>query len=401
MKKNTKNKRKPVNDKYLIFVLMVAMIGVSWYTVLNGGKGDAKKMDMYIEKAQQHFSRGAYVTAVDCYLKALEIDENNYDLMLKTAESYRKCGDRNGFFEYCDMALENDRDNELAYLMKAEYYYDNGDYKDTIDVLNLVPVKSGKVQAMYDKVKYKYKTYSKTFEDTYGFYGAYASVQDDDGKWGLVDSEGNLRIPFKYDYVGGYNKLEDVVAVCKNDEWYLADLSGRKKYVSDKKYSFVGTFSHGLSPVCYEGRYGYMDINYNEYAMEFEYAGTFSSGVSTVCKDGKWALINTQFTNITDYIYDSIEVDGYGICEHDGKIKAYSDGKTVYLDASGNVIEAGPIYGCELTPYEKDGKWGYEDREGNAVTDPCYEDVSTVSKYGSMMVKTKDGWKVSRFYRFM
>ncbi|WP_289479576.1 WG repeat-containing protein, partial [Klebsiella pneumoniae] len=89
---------------------------------------------------------------------------------------------------------------------------------------------------------------------------------------------------------------------------YFADINGNKKYVPNNNYTFLGTYRDGYAPVCLDSKYGYIDLMYKEYKMEYDFASSFAYGVAAVCKDGKWALINNSFENITDFEYDSIEV---------------------------------------------------------------------------------------------
>lgn len=395
-----KKKKKSNSEKYGVLFIMVIMIVFAWYGVLGGSGKKEKLLMQYIAKAEEHEAKGAYITAVDCYLKALELEPENYDYMLKTAENYKNCDDRKGFFDYCDMAIENQPENDDAYIMKARYYLDNEKYADTINVLNSSPVMTEEMKEVLSEAEYSYRIYIKAYEDTYGFYGKYAAVMSTEGKWGIIDNEGDVEISIKYDAVGGYNKLEDIVPVCRDGEWYFADIDGNKKYVPDNDYSFIGTYREGFAPVCSGKKYGYIDLGYKEYHMEYDFAGTFSSGVAAVCKDGKWALIDTEFKNITDFIFDEITVDKYGLCEHGGIITAVKDGKNVYLDSHGKEVADSTIYFAGVTPYEKDGLWGYSSQSDDVI-EAQFEEVTPFSDYGSAMVRTDEGWQVLRFYKYM
>ncbi|MBP1565736.1 MAG: WG repeat-containing protein [Oscillospiraceae bacterium] len=398
MKKENRKKKSNKNEKYGVLVIMIVMIAVGWSGML--GSSDKEDLDYYVSRAEEHEGKGAYITAVECYLKALELTPGNYEYMLKVAENYKNCDDRNGFFDYCDRAIGVDPENNRAYIMKAQYYIEDESYAKAIGVLTNAPVTDEEMKEMLMDASYRYRTYVKSFEDTYGFYGQYAAVMSDEGKWGVIDSEGDMKISAKYDAVGGYNRHDDVVPVCRDGEWYFADINGNKKYVPNNNYTFLGTYRDGYAPVCLDSKYGYIDLMYKEYKMEYDFASSFAYGVAAVCKDGKWALINNSFENITDFEYDSIEVNEYGTCEFGEVITAVKDGQTVYLDLEGNVTEKTDVYFSGVTVTEKDGLFGFATQE-KQVIDEIFEEATPFSDYGSAMVKTERGWQVIRFYKYM
>jgi hypothetical protein len=59
------------------------MIMFAWYGVLGGSGKKEKLLMQYIAKAEEHEAKGAYITAVDCYLKALELERRKLQTKLR------------------------------------------------------------------------------------------------------------------------------------------------------------------------------------------------------------------------------------------------------------------------------------------------------------------------------
>ncbi len=382
---------------------MTAMLCVMWVSVLGGGNSKSRMYEEYIKKAEQHEKKEAYITAADNYLKALEIYPDDYGLMIKIAENYMKCDDRNGFLQYCDMAADKNKSADEPYILKAEYYSRAEEYESAINILKRAPKKDmdEKVDKLLSSLKYKFSDSYHSYSDMKYFYDGYASVQNEKGNWGVADSEGNIKLPAKYDEIGGaYNKDKDIVPVCKDVEWYFSDLKGRKKYVPDNQYSFLGTYSEGFAPFEYKGRYGYMDLEYNEYSCEFDYAGAFLNGIAAVKKNSKWALIDTDFREVTEFIYDNIKTDCYGFCISDDVITVTQNGEEYCIDKKGRKTDNNIKYPCGLKPVCDGDMWGFADMNGKTVIEAQFQDVNPFTEAGTASVKENDSWHVIKLYSY-
>ncbi|WP_051199647.1 WG repeat-containing protein [Butyrivibrio fibrisolvens] len=152
-----------------------------------------------------------------------------------------------------------------------------------------------------------------------------AAVRDDEGKWGYIDTEGNLVIPQVYDFTLGFDAGFALVEK-EHDEYYI-DITGRKvldidggvnkegfTYISNDEgkyacidlkgnqitdYIFDRTilFKNGYACGCVNGLYGCIDKT-GEFVIEpsFEYIGDFSDfGIALAKgKDGLYGYINIK-----------------------------------------------------------------------------------------------------------
>lgn len=388
-------KRKKSFNCAAVFTAMVLLTGAAWYSAFgDDGRQDAVFME-YRAQAAEHEEKEAYITAAEYCVKALSIRKDD-EMMLRAAEDYLKCGDRNNFLKYCRMAAEKSPDSDRPLLLMTEYWLDYRDYKKADEVINTANGNEfpDEIKKLKNRIKGDFSTGYKTFSDVKGFYSGYCAVSDEKGHWGLADEEGRLEFLMKYDDIGAYNEKEDIIPVCNDGKWYFADSEGRIKYVPDRQYSYLGAYSDGLSPFSADGEYGYMSLDYTEKLEKYDYAGAFSDGVSAVKKAGKWALLDSSLNEITGFVYDDIELDRYGFCVRNGKISAVRDGEKIFLDLSGNEIQNDSASLCGLTPVCSDGLWGFCGDDGEMLIEPQFEEVMDFSENGRACVKKNGLWMI-------
>ncbi len=118
------------------------------------------------------------------------------------------------------------------------------------------------------------------------------------GKWGLIDSMGNVCIRPKFNAAGNYKN--GIVALKKGDEWGFADERGR--WVISPKF-YVGNedeapeFFEGLAPVLNKntGLWEYINAQGGiEISTGFNEAFRFKGGHAWVVKDNNFYLINKK-----------------------------------------------------------------------------------------------------------
>ena len=98
-----------------------------------------------------------------------------------------------------------------------------------------------------------------------------------EGKFGYIDKEGNVVIPFRYEP--------------GKDEWSYTDQP-------------VFDFHQGLARVWDKatGKYGYIDKEGNEvFPCEFDFAEDVSEGVAIVQKGDQFGFINTKGNSTFDF----------------------------------------------------------------------------------------------------
>lgn len=381
---------------YVLFAGMAVLIVSAWYNALGNTHRDEELLDDYLSRVSEHEEKEAYITAAGYCVKALEIRKDDAEIMLRAADNYLKCGDRNAFLKYCRMAAEEAPESDRSWLAMGEYYFESGDIKTAMECLEKAPGNDmpEDIKNLENHIRGSYSMGNKKFSCVKGFYNQYCAVSDEKGRWGLADENGQLQLVMKYDDIGACSTDEDVIPVCNEGKWYFSDLEGRIKYVPNRKYDYLGSYSCGFAPFSADGEYGYMRLDYKEETKKYDYAGAFSEGAAAVRKAGKWAVIDDSLNEITGYIFDDIELDDYGFCVKNGIISAVKNGKQVSLDVHGNEVSDKVQAVCGFTPVECDDLWGFADENGEVLTDICFDDVYEFSENGRTCVLQDGYWRI-------
>ncbi len=206
-----------------------------------------------------------------------------------------------------------------------------------------------------------------------------------DGKFGFIDKTGKLVIPFDFEQLEPEEKPsfhEGLAAVGKNGKYGYIDKNGKE--IVPFKFDSAFDFSEGMAVVAQNDKWGFVDKNGNiVIPCEYESANSFSEGYAVVSKDKKYFFIDKNGKKALPTISDN----GIGSF-HDGlaSFNKYADGdmKFGYIDKSGKevvpCIYSG--YGLDfsegLAVVQKDGIFGFVDKEGNSTFDIQSEEVKNV-----------------------
>ncbi|MBO5348820.1 MAG: WG repeat-containing protein [Clostridia bacterium] len=125
------------------------------------------------------------------------------------------------------------------------------------------------------------------------------AVAERDGKYGYIDTKGNVIIDFKYDYA---YKFSDGLAVVEKDG-NLGYIDNKGNVIIDFEYKDANDFSEGLASVYKDGKYGYINTK-GEVVIDFQFddAYDFSEKMTLVRKDGKYQFINKNGETVIDKV---------------------------------------------------------------------------------------------------
>lgn len=222
------------------------------------------------------------------------------------------------------------------------------------------------------------------YEDIQKNYGDGKYIVKENGKWQIVDSQGNTYLKEKFDIVKSINS-ENVIVKQKN-KYGIAKLEGTEKikaeyvdisyafgenYIAkkDKKYGIINLEGQTLV------NFVYSSLIYNKEAGFFEGSKQNSVESEFIGND-----MQVKLTGILSEI--SIEL-GYMKLRTDGEYKYYNfkfEEKTNIELLKSNTIFLS----------QKNGKYGYVNKEGIVVVDYIYDDAKEQNEFGFASVK-KDG----------
>lgn len=183
----------------------------------------------------------------------------------------------------------------------------------------------------------KYKTITPTENENYNI------TIDSNNKYGVTDKQGNVVIP--------------------NDYYYAEYIAGDYFIVS------------GI-----EGKSGIIDVK-NETILSIKYdivqkIEDFNIIQAGIVEDNLLELYNGNMKKI-------LSMENGKIVEEENYIKVYSDKETKYLSKDGIEIKNTELFtDNKLFAIEKDGKWGFADKQGNIKVDAIYDKVSDFNTNG-------------------
>lgn len=148
------------------------------------------------------------------------------------------------------------------------------------------------------------------------------------GKWGCVDSFGNISIDTKYEALDKFD-INGRARVIYNGKMGIIDCGGRE--IIPTAYDHIYPFGRLNSTVAQLGtKYGVLDSNGDIVVpFEYDYIYPYNDAITTVAyKNGKFGLLSNQGKVISDFEYEYMEEfknglaltykNGYGYIDHMG-----------------------------------------------------------------------------------
>jgi len=204
---------------------------------------------------------------------------NNSLLIERKDESYLF---RHGFFDANILALKVDGKDEFAFLVNENNYVGELNSIEKVlaflerKYLKIIPQNQIEISS-YNVVDYQYKQNSFILDKNLN------PVKNDDIKYGYMDNEGNLIIPYKYDRAFDFSEGLALVYSKKNRIDYYGYIDEQGNEVIPLQYEFGESFSQGLALVRQNRKFGFVD-NRGEIVIPFKFddADSFENGKARV-----------------------------------------------------------------------------------------------------------------------
>ena len=388
----------------VVFLGMIGFTAYGWFALFGGQAKDMKTYNAYLEKAAKFESKEIYIDALNCYKDALKMNPNDRGITQKIADMYYRLGDFNGFITTCDQLIDLNPSDPKPYLDEIHYYIEKSNYADAIKVLRSAQKRVGdnaEIAAIQKELSTKCVEKYVSFGDVQDWFevgNTTLIVAGANDKWGIALKDGSRFLRPNYDYVGTYDEETGFIPICYEGRYYYVDYEGNRRLIGDEEYQFLGGFHDGFAAAQRQGNYGYVDIDFNEYHFEYEYSGEFANGIAAVKKDGRWALIDSKFNYLTGYDFDEILVDSYGRCAAFGLVVARSGDEYFFLNNNGKRISSRTFNEAVLPADDesliavRDGElWGFADHDGAMIIEPQYQNAKSFC-LGLAPVKVNDDW---------
>jgi hypothetical protein len=202
------------------------------------------------------------------------------------------------------------------------------------------------------------------------------AVKNSLGKYGVIDTKGELVINFEYDGIAKFN--DDVALVSRNGEYWYIDKNGLP--IIENKYQDGNNFSESLGAVKQNNMWGFIDLLGNvSIEYQFEEIKPFIESRAAVKIDSKWGYVDKSGEVLVWPQFDQVNNFREGIAAI-----RFGD-KWGFVNSRGDIIvnfQYDEVYDFHesYAAVMKDEKWGFIDKKGNVVIDLKYDAVGNFSE---------------------
>jgi len=212
------------------------------------------------------------------------------------------------------------------------------------------------------------------------FSGGLAPVKSQ-GKWGFIDTGGNMIIPAVYDAVTSFS--ENLAGFESLGKWGCMDKIGTP--VIEPRFFSIQHFSEGLAPVQRRASslWEYVDrTGQTAISAQYDAALPFSQGFAPVLRDGKWRYIRADGSEaFTTEFYRVYPFGSEGLA----LVRPEMNGKYGYIAMDGTlkipaVFNEGRPFSGGIAAVRVSDKWGYIDTSGKTIIEPAYDYASSCSE---------------------
>lgn len=365
---------------------MAVLLALAWYVTVSSWLGNGTKYKNCLAEATRLEEKELYLDAVAQYEEAMTLKAPTLEVELLIAEDYRAMGDSKGYTNKLNSIISDYGPDERAVTLLCDYYKEN--YSQERLMRALMGLRENYpedelIASYYNTVKGLYREKYMSMEDIGEYHGKYA-VYVQDGKKGLLDTNGDAVVEAVYDDIAYNGSNDDRITVKDGDRYYFVNKKGYKVQEPEESYEYLGILSQKRIVAKNGGKYGYLNENMKEQiAFVYDDATVFKEDLAAVKQGNKWALINRKGELNTEFIYDEVAVNSIGVCSVGGVVWVKQEEGWFLINGEGETVGT-DIYD-EVKAFETGGycavckqeRWGFADQQGNLVIDCTYQDAKS------------------------
>lgn len=241
-------------------------------------------------------------------------------------------------------------------------------------------------------------------------------------KIGILDLQGKEILPIEYDELS-YNGV--YIYTKKEDEEKYFDFNGKE--IENQNYKSMNKINDGEfyliidenslygilnkdKKTLLECTYTYIEYLFDDYFIAYNNALGIINSKGEKIVDFKYDILNkignsnvvqakTVSNNTVEIFSRKLKSIGTFkdaiITDNNDYIEIYYEDKTVFLDYDGKQLANTEVYkNNNLFSIERNGKWGFKDKNGNIVIECIYDEVTEFNQYGYAGIKKDDKWGV-------
>lgn len=388
------------NYKILLPIVLVLLMVFSWYQLIIQRQEVAGAYEEHLAQARVHAETGVTKYAMEEYNKALAIKDKP-DIYVEVAEYHKKHSKNKDYLSWCEYFLEKYPTEVKAYECILDGYLVDKNYASSYDTLDMAEkrnVDSKYIQKVREDIKYTFKMDTNYYEDVGQFSNFFCPVYN--GKaWGYVNRYGKRRIGSRYNEAGPFNQDGFAPIVDKEEEAYFVDIEGDKVMATNDSYNkFAILIDEMMVAQKPNGKYTYLDQEFNVLFGDYDYASSMKEGVAAVLSGDKWTLINKDGDKLSNTTYLDVKLDenDNAYCNERLFVKI-DNGKYIMIDSKGKQIgklefEDSKLFTDESFAAVKiDEKWCFVNKDGQLISEKKYDDARSFSNELAA-VKIDDEW---------
>lgn len=200
------------------------------------------------------------------------------------------------------------------------------------------------------------------------------------GKWGYINSTGNMEIEPLFDEAREFS--DGFAAVRNGTTWGYVSEETMELFIPTR-FSVAGDFSGDLAPAQLPGQlYGFINTS-GDFAIapQYDFASAFSEELAAVRSDGLWGFVSSDGNTAIDLIFS----DAQAFSEEVAAVETFEG--WVYIDKTGKEIinpdfqiTAAGEFSDGLAPVQTTEGWGYINKNGSPVINPSFNEAGPFSQ---------------------
>jgi len=426
--------------KKLVPIALVACLLLSFYMLYDTRTSNIKEYNQYLNEARNYAEQGIAVDALENYAKALGV-KNTLELNIEVGNFYVELDEIVSAIGWGEQMIEAYPNSPEAYEFLLARYREVNDFNrcyalyDTISKRN---ISSKEISKIMKDIKYVYY-FGEAFDNVDVYSEGYCAVEYE-GKWGLVDEEGNRTAGFLFKTIGPY--IDGLAPVTTEEgDAYFIDQSGNKKMVvkTKDKITELKSAVGEVFAAKIDDKWTFFNKKNEKLSGSYNNVSLLANTVAAVEHAGSWSIVGEDFKAVSKDKYADVVADDRGIIyrnevifvnkggsyimvDNTGKQisdKTFEDAATFldttyaavkgdkgwyFIDSKGKAVfkdtyyEEAKSFSNGFAAVKKDGNWGFIDIDGNVAIDFQFEDVKNFNTKGCVFVKNENIWQLLRLY---
>lgn len=387
------------NYRMLVPLVLIILLGLSWYVLISNKAQTDSEYNGYLAEARKFAGIGVTTHAIENYKKALEINPSP-DIYVEVANYYESQGEKRDHLSWCKVFFEKYPTEPKAYDALLKAYYNDKAYESCFDLIIIASkrnVTSDYLNSISKEIEYIYSVDFNTYDDVGVFSNNYSAVKKNEG-WGFVDSFGKLSVSARYQSVGVFTQSGFSPVVNSLGEAYFIDNTGAKILASHDSYVRFSPLSDDIIAAQRpDGKYVYVDQDFNILHGDYDYATTMNYNVAAVQVGDTWKIVDNAGAELIPTAYTAVIRDEKDIVYRNERLFVSLGNGYIMIDSAGNQIgtqifeDAKLFYDATYAAVKIDGEWCFVDRDGNLKSDKRYEDARSYVN-GMAAVKVSEKW---------